>query len=78
MFLRRAIKPVYVYGLRLDFGDRFMYHYSNNLTLENSSQISFISTHNLWFRAKKKKNNVYPCKPQFYYVKMGFKGVKII
>ena len=21
-------------------------------------------------------NNVYPCKPQFYYIKMGFKGVK--
>ena len=25
-----------------------------------------------------KENNVYPCKPQFYYVKVGFKGVKII
>ena len=25
-----------------------------------------------------KKNNVYPCKLQFYYIKMGFKGVKII
>ena len=25
----------------------------------------------------KKKNNVYPCKPQFYYTKVGFKGVKI-
>ena len=24
------------------------------------------------------KNNVYPCKPQFYYIKVGFKGVKII
>ena len=24
------------------------------------------------------KNNVYPCKPQFYYKKVGFKGVKII
>ena len=24
------------------------------------------------------KNNVYPCKPQFYYVKVGFKGVKIV
>ena len=27
---------------------------------------------------KKKKNNVDPCKPQFYYIKVGFKGVKII
>ena len=24
------------------------------------------------------KNNVYPCKPQYYYIKVGFKGVKII
>ena len=25
-----------------------------------------------------KKNHVYPCKLQFYYIKVGFKGVKII
>ena len=30
------------------------------------------------FLSRKKKNNVYPCKPQFYYIKLGFKGVKII
>ena len=24
------------------------------------------------------KTNVYPCKLQFYYIKVGFKGVKII
>ena len=30
------------------------------------------------FLGRNKKNNVYPCKPQFYYIKMGFKGVKII
>ena len=28
--------------------------------------------------SRDKKNNVYPCKPQFYYIKVGFKGVKII
>ena len=27
---------------------------------------------------RNKKNNVYPCKPQFYFIKVGFKGVKII
>ena len=32
----------------------------------------------LYFGAEIKKNNVYPCKPQFYYLKVGFKGVKII
>ena len=30
------------------------------------------------FLSRNKKNIVYPCKPQFYYVKVGFKGVKII
>ena len=30
------------------------------------------------FLSKYKKNNVYPCKPQFYYIKVGFKGVKLI
>ena len=27
--------------------------------------------------SRNKKNNVYPCKPQFYYIKVGFKGVNI-
>ena len=30
------------------------------------------------FLSRNKKNNVYPCKPQFYYIKVGFKGVKNI
>ena len=30
------------------------------------------------FLSSNKKNNVYPCKPQFHYMKVGFKGVKII
>ena len=29
------------------------------------------------FSSKNKKNNVYPCKPQFYCIQVGFKGVKI-
>ena len=28
--------------------------------------------------SRNKKNNVYPGKPQLYYIKVGFKGVKII
>ena len=28
--------------------------------------------------SRNKKNNVYPCKPQFYCIKVGFKGVTII
>ena len=30
------------------------------------------------FLSTNKKNSVYPCKSQFYYIKVGFKGVKII
>ena len=30
------------------------------------------------FLSRNKKNNAYPCKPQVYYIKVGFKGVKII
>ena len=26
------------------------------------------------FKSKKYENNVYPCKPQFYYIKVGCKG----
>ena len=28
------------------------------------------------FLSRNKKNNEYPIKPQFYYIKVGFKGVK--
>ena len=34
------------------------------------------STHNLCFRAKVRKN-VYPCKPQFFYIKVVCKGIYI-
>ena len=30
------------------------------------------------FLSRNMKNNVYPCKPQFYYMKVGFKGVKTV
>ena len=30
------------------------------------------------FLSGKKKNNVYPCKPQFHCIKVGFKGLRII
>ena len=30
------------------------------------------------FLSRNKKNNIYPCKPQFYYIQVGFEGVRII
>ena len=38
------------------------------------SEAVLTSIHNLCFGAKNKKK-VYPCKPQFYYIKVGCKGV---
>ena len=35
-----------------------------------------MSTHNLCFRAKIRKK-IYPCTPQFHYIKVGCKGVFI-
>ena len=32
----------------------------------------------IYVLSRNKKINVYPCKPQFYYIKVGFKWVKII
>ena len=29
------------------------------------------------FLSRNKKNNVYPCKPQFYYIKVGLRGSKL-
>ena len=46
-------------------------------TLESLSEAVLTSTHDLCFMAKIRKNNVYPCKPQFYYIKVRCKGVYI-
>ena len=60
---------------------------------DKNSDIFLISTQNIdcgyslggsneypqsMFVSRNKKNNVNPCKPLFYYIKVGFKGVKII
>ena len=42
--------------------------------IECLSEAVLTSTHNQCFGAKIRKN-VYPCKPQFYYIKVGCKGV---
>ena len=46
-------------------------------TRQNCLNEEFLkSTHNLCFRAKIKKT-VYPCNPQFHYIKVRYKGVYI-
>ena len=55
-----------------------------NFQMKNS-EIFHISAQNIdcgysqsMFLSRNKKNNVYHCKPQFYYIKVGLKGIKII
>ena len=55
---------------------------AQNLDCGYSSEPPWLSSSNEYpqsmFLSRNKQNNVYPCKPQFYYIKVGFKGVKII
>ena len=55
----------------------FFLIYAQNIDCGYSLEPPLTSTHNLCFWAEK-KNNVYPCKSQFSYIKVGFKGVKTI
>ena len=63
--------------------------YSNTLKIsplknwkfsDKNSDLFHISAQNIdcVFLSRNKKNNAYPGKPQFYYINVGFKGVKII
>ena len=47
-------------------------------SLESSRWIGSNEYPQFMFLNRNMKNNVYPCKTQFYYIKMGFKGVSII
>ena len=67
------------------------YHQKNENFQIKNSDIFHISAQNIncgyslepplptiYVLSRNKKTNVYPCKPHFYYIKVGFKGVKII
>ena len=45
---------------------------------DKKTDIFHILAQNLCFLSRNKKKTVYPYKPQFYHIKVGFKGVKII
>ena len=78
-------KPIQIYWK--------FYHQTNESFQMKNSKIFHISAQNIdcgysldtprrvptiYVLSRNKKHNVYPCKPQFYYIKVGFKGVKII
>ena len=52
----------------------FMCIFFSLFSLKTLIEAVLTSTHDLCFGAKIRKN-VYPCKPQFYYIKVGCKGV---
>ena len=60
------------------------YHQKNEIFQIKNSDIFLISAQNIdcGYSLERPRrgdsNDVYPFKPQFYYIKVGFKGVKII
>ena len=61
-------------NFQMKFFNIFVQNIDCGYTLEPPQEAVLTSTQNLCFGAKI-INNVYPCKPQFYYVKVGCKGV---
>ena len=60
---------------------KFSDKYSNifHISAQNIDSGSSLEPPLSMFLSRNKKNIiVYPCKPQFYYIKVGFKGIKII
>ena len=78
--------PIQIYRkFHLQFSDEYfdIFHISaQNIDCGYSLELPRRGSSNKYpqamFLSKNKKNSVYPCKPQFYYIKVGFKGVKII
>ena len=59
--------------------DILSYFYSKqSMFLSRNRRVGFNEYPQSMFLSRNTKNNVYPCKLQFYYIKVGFKGVNII
>ena len=50
-----------------------LFKYTENFTIKKKQGGSNEYPQSM-FLSRNKKNNVYPCKPQFYYMKVGFRG----
>ena len=77
----RAIEVI-LYNENLQIKNSDIFHISaQNIdcgySLEPHQQGSSNEYPQSMFFSRNKKNNVYPCKPQFYYIKFGFKGSKL-
>ena len=69
------ILPSKIGNFQIKNFDIFFYISAQNIDCGFSLELLYPQS---MFLSKNKKNDVYPCKPQFYYIKVGFKGVKII
>ena len=58
-----------------NFQFKISFIFAQNIDREYTLEPPLTSTHDLCFRAKIRKNNVYPGTPKLHYIKMGFKGV---
>ena len=75
--------PIQIYRKKRNFSGKNLFHISaQNIDCGYSLELPQRGGSNEYpqsmFLSRNKKNNVYPCKPQFYYIKVGFKRVKII
>ena len=55
----------------------FFFFFFSNFCSKYRTEAVLTSTYNLCFWAEISKNNEYPCKPKFYYIKVRFKGSKL-
>ena len=87
--MRNMFKGNYYGNTHIQIYRKFHLQKLKNFQIKNSD-IFHISAQNIdcgysleppqrqsMFLSRNKKNNVYPCIPQFYCIKVGFKGVKI-
>ena len=87
-----SVGPVHYENTPIQIYCKF-YHKKTESSSDKNSDIFHISAQNIdygysleapqrgptiYVLSRNKKNNVYSCKPQFYYIKLGFQGVNII
>ena len=71
----------YISAQNIDCGYSLEPHRRGEAVLTSTHNLCFeqkYKKYRIFFLRRNKKNNVYLCKPQFYYIKVEFKGVKII
>ena len=66
-----------MFGKILIFFNSYTLNLDCGYMLGRFQEAVLTSTHNLSFGSEIREIDIYPCKPQFYCIKAGFKGVYI-